>query len=116
VIPYLLAWNFILELYFWLALLLLLIPTFIVATNNPYGRIGRAISRLSAPENESFLVRVKLSFGELTTSSKSTGKDFEVEIAQNKASIEKVRSTVITPLLYLIAFLAYYRLSKGFVQ
>ena len=124
-IPYLLAWNFILELYFWLALLLLLMPIFIVATHNPHGRIGRAISRLSphrdvneegAPESESFLARVRLSFGELITSSKSTGKDFEVEIAQNKASIEKVRSTVITPLFYLIAFLAYYRLSKGFVQ
>ena len=124
-IPYLLTWNFMLELYFWLALLLLLIPTFIIATNNPHGRIGRAISRLSplrdvnekeAPESESLLARVRLSFGELITSSKSTGKDFEVEIAQNKASIEKVRSTVITPLFYLIAFLAYYRLSKGFVQ
>ena len=105
------------ELYFWLALLLLLIPTFIIATNNPHGRIGRAISRLSplrdvneegAPENESLLARVRLSFGELVTSSRSTGKDFEVEIAQNKVSIEKIRSAVITPLLYLISFLAYY--------
>ena len=89
------------ELYFWLALLLLLIPTFIVATHNPHGRIGRAISRLSphrdvneegAPESESLLARVRLSFGELITSSKSKDYWESMEtISQLKAKIAKFK-------------------------